>query len=82
MPSNDQLLDMLRNASRGTTVEEAFSVDGLTGDDLVVARQFAELAFLVCDRVGAGQGRVAALLQLKRARDAAIDARRPRLLRN
>ncbi len=70
MPSNDVLAAMI--ASFRQADEEAFDFEGFTGDALVMARQYAELAFLTMDRCPPGLARRLAISNLKTARDRAI----------
>lgn len=74
MPSNDQLIDMLRTKVGAGSPEDLWSFEGLEGEQLVVGRQTAELAFLLLDRIPPSLKRVAAMVQLKRARDNALEA--------
>lgn len=74
MPSNDQLAAMLRSKVGAGSAEDLWALDGLEGEALVIGRQFAELAFLVLDRIPPSARRVVAMVQLLRARDNALEA--------
>lgn len=72
MPSNDRLNEMI--ASLADADELVWSFEGYTGEALVMARQYAELAFLTMDRCPRGLARRLAISNLKTARDRAITA--------
>ena len=72
MPSNDVLADMISRLRQAD--EEAFTFEGFSGEALVMARQYAELAFLTMDRCPPGLARRLAISNLKTARDRAITA--------
>jgi hypothetical protein len=75
MPPHDQLEDAIDTVAE--QAERLWDFTGLTGEALVVGRQFAELAFLLLDRLPSGGARVSAVQGLKVARDRALDALAP-----